>query len=214
MIRFDAVSHGSLRSVSFEIAAGEAVGLVVPSTDRKNEVMRLLSGLEPPRTGAVYFFGQSLWGLTPADRIRLYRRVGIVPEGGGLISNLKVWENILLPAAYHDGRSADSAEGEVVAVFRGLGFTDADTARLMGRLPDALPVYERRLAALSRAMLTDADVLIYDYLFTGLEPAGANRLADMTAAFHGRKAGRVSLYVSPDDRLSERLRTDRTIRVG
>lgn len=214
MIRFEAVSSGLLRAVTFEVPQGASAKILVESEERHATLQRLLSGLQPPERGEVYLLNEPVYRLPDVARLRLFRRVGVVPESGGLIGNLKVWENILLPRAYHGAFDNTETEARVLGFFREFGYADGDTARLMGRLPDTLRAQEKRLVALVRAMLTDADILIYDYLFAGLDKGMATQLVTMTGAFQRRKKGRVSLHVCADDAFAERLEVDQAIRVG
>jgi len=91
--------------------------------------------------------------------------------------------------------------------------SDIDTQAELQRLYPAgqLSLYERRVVALARAMLMEPDILIYDFTFAGLERDAAQQLMKLTGEFHGRKAGRVSLYLCPDDAVSARLAADSTI---
>jgi phospholipid/cholesterol/gamma-HCH transport system ATP-binding protein len=184
---------------------------VVASGEIKDVLHGLLLGWETPRQGRVQLFGETLAELTEDAQLALYQRVGVVPENGGLISNLKAWENILLPASYHLGKTADAVETEVAELFRRFGYTDEAIETLMGRLPDGLSLLEKRLAALARARLMEPDILIYDYLFAGLPRETAGLLLELTRAYHEQKRGRISLYLLPDDGLNARLKTDHTL---
>lgn len=208
MLSLEHISHGPLRDLNLRVSPGESVKVVAASGEHKNELRALLLAWEAPRQGVVRLFGEALAELAEEERIALYRRVGVVPENGGLISNLKTWENILLPASYHLGMTADAVETEVVELFRRFGYTDEAIEALMGRLPDGLSLLEKRLAALARARLMDPDILIYDYLFAGLPRETTGLLLELTRAYHGQKRGRISLYLLPDDALNARLKTD------
>lgn len=211
MLVLEHVSHGSLSDLNLRLEPGESAQIVVASGELKNELRALLLGWETPRQGSVRLFGEALAALTEDAQLALYRRVGVVPENGGLISNLKTWENILLPADYHQGRTAEAVETEVAELFRHFGYTDEAIESLMGRLPDGLSLIEKRLAALARARLMNPDILIYDYLFAGLPRETTGLLLELTRAYHGQKRGRISLYLLPDDALNARLKTDRTL---
>lgn len=147
----------------------------------------------------MYLFDTDLYALGQHERIGLFRRVGAALDDGGLISNLQVWENVLLPAAYHRGRQAADIEADVLGLFQALGYGEEATRRLMACLPDELTTYEKRLAALARAMLMDPDVMAYDFLLSGLGRDEASRLLAQTARFHARRSDRLSVYVCPDD---------------
>jgi predicted ABC-type transport system involved in lysophospholipase L1 biosynthesis ATPase subunit len=211
MIRFECVTKGPVRNLSFDLDSGSSAKILFDSEDRKDLLFGLLAGLQRPETGKVLFFGEDLFAHEEKERLVLFRRIGVVPAHGGLISNLKAWENLLLPAWYHRGLTAEQAERPVAEIFDQLEPGEAGLKQRMGELPGQLSLYERRVVALARAMLMEPDILIYDFTFTGLERDAAQRLMKLTGEFHGRKAGRVSLYLCPDDAASARLAADCTI---
>ncbi|MDO8706878.1 MAG: ATP-binding cassette domain-containing protein [Sulfuricaulis sp.] len=211
MIRFDHVTRGPIRNLSFELDRGGTAKILFDSEDRKNQLFRLLAGRRRPETGNILFFGEDLFAREEDERVALFQRIGVVPADGGLISNLKAWENLLLPAWYHHGLTAEQAERPVAEIFDQLGPGEAGLKQRMGELPDRLSLYERRVVALARAMLMEPDILIYDFTFAGLERDVAQQLMKLTGEYHSRKAGRVSLYLCPDDAVSARLAADQTI---
>ena len=211
MIRFERVTKGPVRNLSFNFESGGTAKILFDSEDRKNLLFGLLAGLRRPEAGKVLFFGEDVFAHEENERLALFQRIGVVPAHGGLISNLKAWENLLLPAWYHHGLTAEQAERPVAEIFDQLEPGEAGLKQRMGELPGQLSLYDRRVVALARAMLMEPDILIYDFTFTGLERDAAQRLMKLTGEFHGRKAGRVSLYLCPDDAVSARLAADNTI---
>lgn len=213
MVRFERVTAGAVRDLSFEVGAGEVGTIVTASQDQKNELLVLLTGLAPPAAGRVRLLGEDLYALPEPARLALFRRVGVVPEHGGLINNLKAWENILLPAAYHHGRSAAQIERAVVGLLREGGVDEAGTHAMMGRLPAGLTIHEQRLAALIRAMLMEPELMVYDSLFSGLEAGAAGRMQKLAARFHAARRGRSSLHLCPDEAAARKIRADRRARL-
>ena len=211
MIRFDHVTKGPVRNLSFDLERGGTAKILFDSEDRKNLFFGMLAGRQRPEAGKILFFGEDLFAHAENERLALFRRIGVVPADGGMISNLKAWENLLLPAWYHRGLTAEEAERPVAEIFEQLEPGEAGLKRRMGELPGQLSLYERRVVALARAMLMEPDILIYDFTFAGLERDAVQQLMKLTGEFHGRKAGRVSLYLCPDDAVSARLAADSTI---
>lgn len=211
VLRAEQLSTGLVRDLSFEVPAGGVCKLLVSSRDRRNELVALLSGLAPPARGRLWLLGEDLYRLQEAQRIRLFRRVGVVLEDGGLITNLKAWENILLPSMYHYGKTAADVEPQVAALFQELYPGEPDLRRIMGRLPDQLSLYERRLVALVRAFLLDPELMLYDFLVAGVDRDSAARLIAATERFHAARPGRVSVYLCGDDAASARIEADQTI---
>ena len=214
MIHLENVTAGTLRELSLEVGAGQVCRLTLSSHDMKDDLFALFAGHIPPARGRVRILGVDVYAQTELRRVELYRRIGMVPEQGGLISNLKTWENILLPAWHHRKLDAAAAEPRVVALWREADPGAGDLREIMGRPPDRLTTLERRLAALIRALLPEPDLLVYDFLTAGLDVDVADRLLGLTQRFHGAKPGRVSVYLYPDDAASEKIRADVVQRIG
>lgn len=214
VLALEGVGVGPLRGLSLVLSSGQTARLTIASHDAKSALFALLAGHRVPEAGRVRLLGEELYALPDEARVPLYRRAGFVPEQGGLISNLKAWENLLLPAAYHQGLDAVAAEARVVALWREVDPDRTDLREVMGRLPDRLTAFERRMVALIRALLPQPDLLVYDFLSSGLDAGSAARLYALTQRFHGEKPGRASVYLCADDAASAKLSADVTLRLG
>ena len=89
-------------------------------------------------------------------------RVGWVAANGGLISNLKVWENVTLPLWYHAKRDAVETEQNVEYWLMQLGMEQPEFADFMAALPHSVEPWQRKLAGLLRALVQMPRVLIVD----------------------------------------------------
>ncbi len=214
MIRFDHVDNGAIRDLSFDLGQGVTAKVLFDSEDKKNDFFAILTGLRPPQAGRVLLLGEDVYALREKERLQLFQRIGVVPANGGMISNLKAWENLLLPIWYHRNVTAPEAEREVVRLFRQLDLDDAGLRKRMGQLPDQLTLYEKRAVALVRTMLMEPDILIYDFVFTGLDREATRRFMKLTEEYHDKKSGRVSMHLCPEDAVSERLSADHTINLA
>jgi branched-chain amino acid transport system ATP-binding protein len=92
-----AVHYGGIaavRSVSFEVGAGECIAIIGPNGAGKSSTLRAISGLAPITSGTVTFSGMALNKL-PAHEIA---RLGLahVPEGRHVFGPLTVEDNLLL----------------------------------------------------------------------------------------------------------------------
>ncbi len=100
-----------------------------------------------------------LWGLIQVSRLG---RVGWVAGNGGLISNLKVWENVTLPLWYHFKRDATETEKSVEHWLTMLGLEPAAFAAFMAAPPFAIEPWQRKLAGLLRGLVQMPRVLVVD----------------------------------------------------
>lgn len=89
-------------------------------------------------------------------------RVGWVAANGGLISNLKIWENISLPLWYHTKRDAEETERSVEYWLTMLSIDPAVCADFMAASPYSVEPWQRKLAGLLRALVQMPRVLVVD----------------------------------------------------
>jgi len=212
MIAFENVDGHCSRAISFEIGAGEACKFLIPSDCDERDFLQTLIGLHPPRKGHVRLLGRDVYAMDEQELVSLFKRVGVVWRGGGVISNLKVWENIALPACYHLNCRPEEIEGRVVDICRTIGI-DA-TPDWFASLPDPLPESEKSLIGVVRAMLMEPELILYDAIFAGQPPEIAVRLAAVTAAFHAARPGRTSLYIATEEAALAQVVADRCMNLA
>jgi general nucleoside transport system ATP-binding protein len=83
--------------VSFEVKAGEILGVAGVQGNGQTELCEVLMGLRPVVTGAILLDGNDLANATPRDRLRA--GLGYVPEDrqeDGLVPDFSVAENLVL----------------------------------------------------------------------------------------------------------------------
>jgi len=164
--------HGApiLRGVSLEIEAGRVVALLGPSGAGKTSFFRVLVGEEAPHSGRVVFDGVD---VTREPLFRRARRgLGYLPQGPSVLFDLSVRQNLITYA-----RIVGRDEDEVLKL--------AEKFELHTRLDVAagdLSGGERRRLELARALSARPRVLVCDEPFSGVDPAGAERLATMLKA--------------------------------
>ena len=140
----------------------------------------------------------------PALKAQLMRRlgdlapIGVVAGDGGLIGNLKVWENLVLPVTYLGATPLEELEARAESLFREFGILRARFAELCAALPDRLSAFERRLAAFVRAMLVEPEIMLYDRLFDGLTRAEAENAARFDRVFQLHFPFRTALFVDSE----------------
>ena len=116
----------------------------------------------------------------------LRRRVAVVDSAAGLISNLRVLENVLLPAEYH-GQGGKGTEERAFATLEKVGYCGSPM-----EIPGHLSLFQKRQAALARAMLMEPELLVYQGMFTDLAEKEQRILLAVALDFHREQAGRTS----------------------
>ncbi len=123
--------------------------------------------------------------------------VVIVPHNGGLISNLRIWENIILPVQYHGIEVAGELEDNVGQLLSECGVEGPEAASgLLLKLPDQLSLYEKRLVGFVRAMLMSPELIIFDSTIEGLSRKELARAVKFDSVFRLHYPFRTSVLVS------------------
>lgn len=199
MIALHHLAVADWRIPAFELRPGEVATMFAESEESQVQFLDTLLGLRAPAAGTVTVLGRDLYHERERIRIGVLARVGTVPEDGGLISNLPVCENVLLPAAYHHGSTASQCESAVVATLHSIGMSDEDAMRLMVQLPDNLTLFKKRLVALLRLLVQEPLLCIYQSLFDDLDHTAAAQLAQLANRLQQRDARRASLYTGREE---------------
>lgn len=89
-------------------------------------------------------------------------RVAILDSAATLISNLRVWENLILPTWHRDRCRLVDLEQRLAEVFDLAGIAEPQREKLVRHLPAALDRSERRLVALLRSVLIEPQCVIVE----------------------------------------------------
>lgn len=137
-------------------------------------------------------FGESVSGLDAHARARVRRRMSAISPIVGLITNLNVWENVSLAAAYHGSPPLE----RVATLAESLPARFGLTARhFLARLPDELSALERKIAALIRLVAAEPELAVVDALQDGLSRGERAQLPRFESELRLRLPAATLLYV-------------------
>jgi branched-chain amino acid transport system ATP-binding protein len=177
----------ALRGLSLTVPDGAMVGLVGRNGAGKTTLMRSVMGHLPVRSGRIVFDGQDIAAL-PAHR-RAALGVGYMPEDRGLVPELTVEENILVPVWVSRVLRADE---RLALVYRVL----PELLEMRERRALLLSGGQQKLVALARALAVGTRLLLLDEPFEGVAPVLSKRLAEVIA---GLKGSAVSVLMAQSD---------------
>lgn len=168
-----------LEDLSFEVDAGEIVGLIGRNGAGKTTTLRTIMGTVTPRSGTITYDGRAITDEPPETTAR--RGIALVPEERRIFQDLTVRENLRLAAVGGTGGdgSNDAAIDDVLGMFENLrGRPDALGKSLSGG--------EQQMLAIGRAIVSDADLLLLDEPTEGLAPEIIDQVVDIVSDLRER----------------------------
>jgi len=187
----------AVRGISFIVAKRECFGFLGPNGAGKTTTMKMI-GCVSPATSGVF----SVFGLDPKRSLRQIKaKIGVVPQEPNLDDALPVEENLTVYARFFNVPS-------VLAKRRAeelLGFMEL-TEKRDSKVADLSGGMKRRLL-ISRALMSDPELLILDEPTTGLDPQARHLVWDKM--FELKKRGVTQIvtthYMDEAQQLCDRL---------
>lgn len=173
-------SFGALKvtdGVSFDLEAGEALGIIGPNGAGKSTLFNLITGNIQPDKGRVLIDGRDVTRLPPMERAKAgIGRSFQIPQPFG---NLSVYENLLVAARFGGLAAASEAPELCMDILARTGL-----AAVAERPSGGLPLLQRKRLELARAMATKPRVILLDEIAGGLTEAECVELVAAIKAIH------------------------------
>ena len=158
-IKEDVIAASDL---TFEIPDGKLIGLLGPSGCGKSTTLNLISGLETPTEGRIYFGDNDVTDVPPENR-----GVGLVFQNYALYPHLTVEDNIAFPLGNLRGKDKLTKEQMHERALEAAKLVQIDT--LMERKPNELSGGQQQRVAIARALVKMPSVLLLDEPLSNLD---------------------------------------------
>ena len=152
----------AVNNFNFEIPDGQLIGLLGPSGCGKSTTLNLISGLETPTEGRIFFGDEDVTELPPEQR-----GVGLVFQNYALYPHLTVEENIIFPLQNLKGDRKMSREAMHQKAVETAKLVQIDG--LMERKPKELSGGQQQRVAIARALVKIPRVLLLDEPLSNLD---------------------------------------------
>lgn len=170
-----------LQQISFNVRAGDFVGLVGPNGSGKSTLVKNLLGILAPQTGSITLFG------TDIRRFRDWYRIGYLPQKLNLSTQFfpaTVAEVVALGLiAAGRERKSRSSENEAIATALEL----LDILPIRNKLIGELSGGQQQRALLARALVAEPDMLILDEPTSAIDPETRERFFAVLQDLNNRK---------------------------
>ena len=152
----------AVNNFDHEIPDGKLIGLLGPSGCGKSTVLNLISGLEKPTSGKVFFGDDDVTDLPPENR-----GVGLVFQNYALYPHLNVRENIRFPLENLRGKdklTKDQMNSKVLETAKLV-----QIEQLLDRKPSEMSGGQQQRVAIARALVKKPRVLLLDEPLSNLD---------------------------------------------
>ena len=174
--------------VSLRVESGQCVALVGESGAGKTTLLRCFNRMVVPASGRVSV-GSSDSSTRPVAQLR--RRIGYVPQHGGLLPHWTVLRNAgMVPALLHHDDATSAAR-------TALDLVGLPAAEYGDRFPHELSGGQRQRVALARAIAARPGVLLMDEPFGALDAVSRSEVQALSARLR-RELGVTTLLVTHD----------------
>ena len=152
----------AVNDFTFEIPDGKLVGLLGPSGCGKSTTLYMISGLQKPSGGQIFFGDDDVTELSPENR-----GVGLVFQNYALYPHMTVKQNIMFPLQNLKGADKLSKEEMLERAYQAAKLVQID--ELMERKPSELSGGQQQRVAIARALVKMPRVLLLDEPLSNLD---------------------------------------------
>lgn len=149
-------------SFSADLTGSKLTAILSDSEESAVAFLRLVAGLQKPPVGNLIYNGENFYEKSPEDQSKILRHNSYIFDSGGVVSNLSVSENILLPFDFIN-HSVPEKE-KLAKVEELLKFFELDSELLQKR-PSMLTKGEIKLINYIRAYLISPEVVFIESPF-------------------------------------------------
>jgi len=152
----------AVNDFNFTIPDGKLVGLLGPSGCGKSTTLYMISGLQNPSSGRIFFGDEDVTDLSPENR-----GIGLVFQNYALYPHMTVKQNILFPLQNLRGADKMTKDQMLARAEEAAKLVQID--ELMDRKPSELSGGQQQRVAIARALVKMPRVLLLDEPLSNLD---------------------------------------------
>ena len=181
-----------LNDLSLEIDEGDFTVIMGPSGAGKSTLLYALSGMDEISGGHVFYRDKEISGLGEKALTRLRTMdFGFVFQQANLVSNLTLFENVIVAGYLNTQRSAEETRKRAAALFEQMNVGEA-----RNRYPAEVSGGEAQRAAVARAVINEPGLLFADEPTGALNRRNTEEVLNLLSALN--QAGQSILMVTHD----------------
>jgi len=186
-----------VNDLSFELQAGECLGVIGPNGAGKTTTFRMCLGLSTADSGSISVFGLPM----PEETLAIKARLGVVSQFDSLDPDFTCSENLMVYGRYFGMASAD-IQARIPSLLSFAALTHKADAK-----PGELSGGMKRRLSLARALINDPQLLLLDEPTTGLDPQARHLMWERLQQLlqQGKSILLTTHFMDEAERLCDRL---------
>ena len=169
-----------LKNINLEINKNERVAIIGESGSGKTSLLMLMSGLEKPTTGSIFFNNEDFSTISEEKRTKIRRKkIGLIFQQFYLIPNYTALENVMFPMQINRINNEKKKANLILS--------DIGLANRMNNLPSELSGGEQQRVAIARAISFNPEIILADEPTGNLDRKNTELVSDLLIEYSYKK---------------------------
>jgi phospholipid/cholesterol/gamma-HCH transport system ATP-binding protein len=194
-----------LNNINLTIPRGQTVAVIGESGCGKTMLLKSVTGLLTPTSGAMLYDGVDIHSLGDIEMTKLRCKFGFVFQNAALFDSMTIGQNVAFPVIQHDLANGRSIDRMVIEGLAEVGLPEV----VLHKRPSQLSGGMRKRVGIARALILQPDLMLYDEPTTGLDPIMSDVINELM--LRTRLKGKVTSLIVTHDMRTARKVADRVV---
>ena len=169
-----------LKNINFEIKKNERVAIIGESGSGKTSLLMLMSGLEKPTEGSIFFQNQDFSKIDEEKKTEIRKKkIGLIFQQFYLIPNYTALENVMFPMQINKIRNEEEKANLILS--------DIGLDHRKNNLPSELSGGEQQRVAIARAISFNPEIILADEPTGNLDRKNTELVSNLLLDYSYRK---------------------------
>ncbi len=169
-----------LKNINFVINKNERVAIIGESGSGKTSLLMLMSGLENPTTGSIFFDNENFSKISEKKKTQIRKKkIGLIFQQFYLIPNYTALENVMFPMQINQIHDEKKKANSILS--------DVGLAHRKNNLPSELSGGEQQRVAIARAISFNPEIILADEPTGNLDRKNTELVSDLLLNYSYKK---------------------------
>ncbi len=186
-----------LKNINLKINKGELVSLVGPSGSGKSTLLHIIALLDQPSSGEIFFKSKNFSRSSDSEKDIVRKKgISVIYQQNNLLSDFTALENVTIPLL-NNGIGINDATKKATKIL-----STVNLSKRLNHFPSELSGGEQQRVAVSRALITEPDIILADEPTGSLDRKTADEIFSLFLKMKSKN--RAVLYATHNRELANR----------